>query len=116
MVSILLQQDQVTFDVQGIHKVWALKSDITVARDHITHVERFEKSRHRVSGLRFPGTHVPTLITAGTYLTREGTHFWDVVHPEKSIVVHLKNEKYTRIVVEVEDVEAALKSLSNPVA
>jgi hypothetical protein len=112
MVSIQLQQGQATFEVQGFHKVWALKGSITVPTQHITFVERLDKSRHRVSGIRMPGTHVPTIITAGTYLTREGTHFWDVVNPEKSIVVHLKHEKYTRLLLEVDDVDAALNLLN----
>jgi hypothetical protein len=34
--------------------------------------------------------------------------FWDVHDPEKTVVIRLKDERYRRLVIEVEDPEATV--------
>ncbi len=41
--------------------------------------------------------------------------FWDVRHPEKTIVVDLNHERYQKLVIEVEDPEAAVSLINNAV-
>ena len=55
-----------------------------------------------------PGTNVPGVITAGTFYQHEKRVFWDVHHPEKTIVIDLHDERYSELVVEVDDPEAAV--------
>ena len=65
-----------------------------------------------------PGIHVPGLITAGTSISKTGKIFYDVTDNKKSIVVELKNEKYEKLIIDVEDVERAILYIStgNPLA
>jgi hypothetical protein len=51
---------------------------------------------------------VPGPITAGTYYQEGKLVFWDVHDPEKTVVIHLKDERYRRLVIEVEDPEATV--------
>jgi len=39
--------------------------------------------------------------------------FWDVHHPEKTIVIDLRDERYNELVVEVDDPEAAVRLIQN---
>jgi hypothetical protein len=38
---------------------------------------------------------------------------WDMHHPEKTIVIDLRDERYNRLVVEVPDPEGAVKLIQN---
>jgi hypothetical protein len=52
---------------------------------------------------------VPGVITAGTFYQDGKRVFWDVHHPEKTIVIDLRDERYNELVVEVSEPEAAVK-------
>jgi hypothetical protein len=55
-----------------------------------------------------PGTNVPGVITAGTFYQDGKRVFWDVHNPEKTIVIDLHDERYNKLVVEVENPEVAV--------
>jgi hypothetical protein len=46
---------------------------------------------------------VPEVITAGTFFQDGDRVFWDVHDPEKTVVIRLEDERYARLVIEVED-------------
>ena len=55
-------------------------------------------------GVRVPGTRVPGLLTAGTFLRGGRRTFWDVGrHPEHAIVVELTDEPFAELIIEVAD-------------
>ncbi len=112
MVTIEKQADNFVFEVKGLHKLWALKSQITIPKENIITAYPNTENLNWIMGLRMPGTHIPGLITAGTYILKDGTIFCDVSDYKKSIVVELKDEYYKRLVIEVEDVEAAINTLT----
>ena len=64
-------------------------------------------------GIRMPGTNVPGVIAAGKFYQDGKRVFWDVHHPEKSIVINLHDERYSELVVEVDDPEAAVRLIQN---
>ena len=113
MVNIEKSGSNFVFEIQGLHKLWAFKSQLTIPAEHIIKAYPNENKWTGVFGLRMPGTMVPGLITAGTFLVTDGTIFCDIVHPSKAIVVELEHEHYDRLVIEVEDPAAAIELLSN---
>jgi hypothetical protein len=54
------------------------------------------------------GMRVPRSITAGTYYQEGELVFWDVHDFEKTVMIRLKDERYRRLVIEVEDPEATV--------
>ena len=112
MVNIEKVNDNFVFEIKGLHKVWAFKSQLTIPSAHIINAYPNEKKLTGFFGLRMPGTQVPGLITAGTYLVDEGTIFCDIVNPSKSIVVELHDEHYKKLIIEVEDPAKAIDLLS----
>jgi hypothetical protein len=63
------------------------------------------------SGIRAPGTHVPGVITAGTFYQEGERVFWDVHDPESTVVIQLKDERYVRLVIEVDDPPATAAAI-----
>jgi phage anti-repressor protein len=111
MVIIIKQEDNFIFEVKGLHKLWALKSQITIPKENIINAYPNEENLDWIAGLRMPGTQIPGLITSGTYILKDGTIFCDVSDHKKSIVVQLKDEHYKKLIIEVENVEEAINVL-----
>ena len=68
---------------------------------------------HHKDEVRMPGTTVPGVITAGTFYQDGKRVFWDVHHPEKTIVIDLRDERFNQLVVEVADPQAAVRLIQN---
>ena len=119
MVEVTVREGLAVFEVEGMDKLWALKSRLEIPLAHIRDVRLdSEAARGWWHGLRAPGTNVPGVLTAGTFYQHGKRIFWDVHDPERVIVIALKDERYDELIVEVEDPAAALgllqTSLRNP--
>ena len=110
MVDLSVAEGKLTLHVRGADKLWALKSSLEIPLVHIAAVRSDpEIARGWYHGIRIPGTNVPGVITAGTFYQDGKRVFWDVHHPEKTIVIELHDERYSQLIVEVEDPEAAVR-------
>jgi hypothetical protein len=67
-----------------------------------------DEARKWLRGIRVGGTHVPGLISAGTFHSRGQWVSWDVHDPEKAIGIHLRDERYGKLVIEVADPDDAV--------
>ena len=98
--------------VQGMDKVWAFKSKFCIPLNHITSI-RVDSDiiKSGPGGFRMPGTAIPNVITAGTYYVNGKRVFWDIHRPDKAVVLSLTNEKYSELVIEVENPELFVKAI-----
>lgn len=110
MVDLSIAEGKLTLHVRGADKLWAFKSSLELPLVHIASVRADpEIARGWYHGIRMPGTNVPGVITAGTFYQDSRRVFWDVHHPEKTIVIDLHDERYDELVIEVDDPAAAIK-------
>jgi len=63
-------------------------------------------------GWKAPGANIPGVVTAGTFYRDGKRMFWDVHDPEKTIVIHLADDQYDALVVEVEEPSATAESIA----
>ncbi len=112
MVDIRRSDQHFIFEVKGMHKLWAFKSELKIPVENVTSAHQDLSLVSGWKGFRAPGTSVPFLITAGTFHLEGDKIFWDVMNKEKSIVVELRDEKYKRLIIEVEDPAKAIELLS----
>ena|SRR5208283_2853576 len=97
----------------GSHKIWALERAITFKKSNVLRVEKTD------GGLRPPrlfrvGTAVPGFICAGTLSGRGRKEFWDRTKNGRGISIDLANAAYTKVVVDVEDPDDAIRRLQSP--
>lgn len=104
MVSFTIEGATVKVTVLGWHKMFALRSAMYFSRENIRSVDYATGDLYRPCW-RMPGTSIPGLITAGTYVEAGKREFWDVTKGENAVVLDLENEEYTRLVVEAIDPE-----------
>jgi hypothetical protein len=109
MVELSVTEGKLTVHVRGADKLWAFKSTLEIPLAHIAGVRADpEVARSWWHGIRLPGTNLPGVITAGTFYQDGKRVFWDVHHPERTIVIDLHDERFNQLVIEVADPQAAI--------
>ncbi len=111
MIQVTREGDTVVFEVKGLHKLWALRSRLEIPLAHVRDARRDPGGVRGWKGWRAPGTHVPGLITAGTFYLEGRRIFWDVCHAENAVVVDLDDETFNQLIIEVPDPEATIALL-----
>jgi hypothetical protein len=116
MVRPEITGDTLHLHVEGLDKLWAFKSELAIPLRHIANVrtdaEPMQKWFH---GIKWPGTSVPGVITAGTFYHDGKRTFWDINHPEKAVVITLADESYNELVIEVENPDAFVANLQKSI-
>ena len=116
MIEISILGDRAVFEVQGWDQLWSFRSRLEIPQAHINgaHVDP-DPAMGWFQGLKLLGADLPHIFRAGTFYQDGGLVFWDVCNPERTIVVELNHERYHKLVIEVEDSDAAVKLINNAV-
>jgi hypothetical protein len=112
MVSVTSNENSFIFDIQGSHKFWAFENKITVSKNKIIRAYQNPDEFTLWIGWKMPGTQVPWVITAGTYIKKGKRNFWDVCNKKNAIIVELTDSYYHKLIVEVENPEKILSELN----
>ncbi len=112
MIEISVDGDKAVFEVEGFDKLWAFRSRLEIPLAHIKSVRADPAVAHGwYHGLRLLGTHMPGVLTAGTFHRDGNNVFWDVHNPERTIVLELDHEFYDQLIIEVPDPGKAVSLL-----
>lgn len=109
MTKLEIRGQDLIVEVLGLDKLWSFKSSLTIPLAHIVDVQPGADAHLGWDALRAPGTAIPWLFVAGTFYTGEGKQFWDVAQKSRSIALTLRDESYRKLVIEVEDRDAAIE-------
>jgi hypothetical protein len=114
LVDLSIAEGKLTLHIRGADKLWAFKSSLEIPLVHIAGVRADPATaRGWYHGIRMPGTNVPGVITAGTFYQDGRRVFWDVHDPEKTVAIDLHDERYSQLIVEVADPDAAVKLIQS---
>ncbi len=112
MVDVTIEGDRAVFAVEGLDKLWALRSRLEIPLAHITDVEsNHEQVGRWWHGFKIAGTDMPGLFAAGTFFFHGELVFWDVRSPADTIIVSLNHERYKKLIVQVADPDATIAKL-----
>ncbi len=101
-IDIIIQNDEIQILLNDQAKFLAVKWDpIVIPRDKIVRIHD-QLPKQSSSDLTIPGTYIPKIVKAGTYITEDGSkEFWFTKNNENNIItIELKNHEYDRIVLE----------------
>jgi hypothetical protein len=116
MVDLSISDGKLVLQVRGADKLWAFKSSLEIPLAHIAEIRADSSAAQGwYRGLRLPGTHIPGVLTAGTFYHDGKRVFWDVHRPEDTVVIELRDERYNELIVEVADPAAAVALVKNAV-
>jgi hypothetical protein len=112
VVDLSIYEGKLILHVRGADKLWAFKSSLEIPLEHIAGIRADSSVAHGWwHGIRLPGTNLPGVITAGTFYQDGKRVFWDVHNPDNTVVLELHDERYTELIVEVADPNAAVALL-----
>ena len=112
MARVEATPEKLIVHIEGADELWALKSRLEIPLAHVLGAEPAEaEARDWFHGVRVGGTHVPGVISAGRFHEHGQRIFWDVHHPERAIAILLRDERYSRLVIEVDDPAATLTAI-----
>jgi len=105
------------FEIEGWDKRWSLRRWMEITLEHIkgAHVDP-HPAMGWFQGVKLGGTGVPNIFRAGTFYQEGNLVFWDVRHPEKTIVIELEHERYAKLIIEVEDPQTTAELINAAVA
>ena len=110
MVDLSVADGRLILHVRGADKLWAFKSSLEIPLQHVAGIRADSTIAHGWwHGIRMPGTNIPGVLTAGTFYQDDKRVFWDVHNPDNTIVIELRDERYSELIVEVEDSNFAVE-------
>jgi hypothetical protein len=116
MMTVDVNNGTLDITLTGWDRVWAVKKHISVPVSHIKNVEIRSGTAKPVPSrnwktLRLGGSYWPGKIIAGTYWSWETKEwsFWNTRKGEKVVVIDLEGNKYSRLVLEVDDPEGLVE-------
>lgn len=113
MAEVELTEDAMIIHVRGMDRIFALKSRLEIPLSHVAGAKVGAEVAHPAwwKSLRLTATQIPWVVTAGTFYQEGERVFWDVHDPEKVVVIQLKDERYARLVIGVDDPPATAAAI-----
>lgn len=111
MARVHIDGDNLVVSIEGLDKIWAMKSRLTIPLRCVRGATADPGMVREPKGLRTPGTHVPGLITAGSFRVDGEWVFWDVHDAAKTVVIELTDQRYARLVIQVDDPRATVATI-----
>ncbi len=112
MAHLKLEGDVISFEVAGWDKLWAFKSILKIPITHITDVcADPNPAMGWFDGLKIIGTGIPHIFKAGTFYQEGEFVFWDVRHPQNTIVIELIHEEFGKQIIEVAEPVAVVNTI-----
>jgi hypothetical protein len=109
--TIRIEDKNLIFEIHGIDIILAIRKSITIPLDHVASISTDKVPWEPFQQLKVAGTRLPGIIKDGLYLSKDGLLFFEMHDPDKCITVSLKNDKYKKIIFEVQDKESTAKTI-----
>jgi hypothetical protein len=119
MVRVEVSDSRLLIRLDRTDKLWAFKGTLEVPLEHVVGVEVDpERARIPWSGLpiREPGSRLPGMLWSGDVREQGRWAFWDVRDPERAVIIDLEDERYDRLVIEVDDPAATAAAIRRALA
>ncbi|MET8998491.1 hypothetical protein [Amycolatopsis sp. NPDC004169] len=113
MALVRIDGEDLVVVMEGLDKLWAFKSSLTIPLANVRGATADPGIAADPKGFRAPGAHLPGVITAGTFHQDGEKIFWDVRDASKAVVIELADERYSRLVLQVDDPRTTVALVEN---
>jgi hypothetical protein len=119
MPRIELTDSELTVRMSHWERMMAFTADFRVPLSHVrgaTEDSGFGGPGGMRFGLRSPGTHIPFIVAAGTFVQDGDRQFVFTRCGRQTVVIELANSEWTRLVIGVKDARAEASRINAAVA
>jgi hypothetical protein len=108
MATLQIKDQSLVVTVEGLDKILALRSSITVPLAHISGVSvrpDISQVMYMPVGSQFRGVRNPGSVIAGTLIMADGSGyvFCDVHDETRALAIELQHDEFKRLIIEVSD-------------
>ncbi|MEV3936396.1 hypothetical protein AB0K52_10515 [Glycomyces sp. NPDC049804] len=101
-----------TVRLSGARRVFGRWRPLAIPLAAVTAVRADPAAARAFPGARWGvATNIPGLVNLGSFRRGGSRDFWDVADPDRAIVVELDGAQYDRLLLEVDDPEAAVAAM-----
>ena len=111
MTTVEIVGDELVVTMSGMDRFWSLRRRVAVPLAQVRGATADPGMSREPAGLRMPGTHLPRVITAGTYRKDGGRDFWNLRASQQAVVVELAGARFRRLVLGVPDARATAERI-----
>jgi hypothetical protein len=115
-VRIDAENNAIVVEMEGLDKLWALRSSLSIPLANVRGATADPGVLRESKGTKVAGSNVPGLIRAGTFHVDGEWVFWDVHDSARAVVIELVDERYARLVVEVDDPRTTVDLVERSIA
>jgi len=115
LVEVTTADGTVTLTPRGLMRVWAFRRRISIPLRSIRSVRVAPDARELPKGLRLPGTAIPGLILAGTFLKRGEWSFYALRDGKDVLLLELDEHRYRRVVIQTRDPFAVAQRITSAI-
>jgi hypothetical protein len=103
MSHVHVDGDDLVVEQSTLDKVVSLHGTMRFPLAHVVGITADPGVGSEPKGVRAPGTHVPGLLTAGTFHHEGRTVFWNIRRGTHAVVIALEGEELDQVIVDVDD-------------
>jgi len=111
------QQHKLIVEVVAVERLWVHNSRFEIP---LAHVKRASINPEVANSIPYPSQNPsdpewPTPISEGTFYQHGNRVFWEVSDPAKAVVIELKDDQYSELVVQVDNPAAVVAQINQAV-
>lgn len=114
-IKARVQGNNLKISLTGISALLSLKRSLEFPLNNVVGATFDPNAITLPKGIRIPGFHLPKIMTAGSYVKEGEKQFWLVSSGRNTVVIRLKNEKYSQLTIEVENPEQFVSSINSQI-
>lgn len=103
--------ENLVFKLTGVDEALALASALVVPLRDVTSVSTEKADWNMFNMVKVAGTRLPGVVADGRFMSKDGLLFYEMHNPDKCVTVELTEEKYKKIIFEVDDKEATADTI-----
>ena len=112
--KLKIEDNKLIVSPQGMNRFASLKRKIEVSLQNVVGASIDTVILNEHKGIRAPGTSIPG-YWAGSFTKAGEKSFFNVKRGSKPVVIQLKSEEFTRLVLGVEDPEDVVDWINNSI-
>lgn len=113
MAQIEITPQSLIVHITGADQLWSLKSRLEIPLAHVVGANHATADADSwLEGFHMGAEYVPGVLSTGGLQYQDDRVYWDVHDAAKAIAIVLKDDRYARLVIEVDDPAATLAAIT----
>jgi hypothetical protein len=112
MPQVTIGAKSLKVDLSRSEAFWGMHRSLDIPAENISGAQALGQGWWKTLGLRIPGTALPGVIIAGTYIKKGDRAYVSWTRNKEVLQINLKNHRYNRILLGVDDAKALAEAIN----